>query len=111
MTDFLLGSSTKLLTVAIRVKDRDQAIAFYRDVLGFELKREENELAIFGLKGLDREVLWLEESPRANDHFGEIKKMQRIVLAVSSLEEAATIASNAQQKAMLSKKLVMKRIN
>ena len=49
MTDFLLGSSTKLLTVAIRVKDRDQAIAFYRDVLGFELKREENELAIFGL--------------------------------------------------------------
>ena len=100
MTDYLLGSSTKLLTVAIRVKDRDQAIAFYRDVLGFELKREENELAIFGLKGLDREVLWLEESPRANDHFGEIKKMQRIVLAVSSLEEAATIASNAQQKAI-----------
>ena len=100
MTDFLLGSSTKLLTVAIRVKDRDQAIAFYRDVLGFELKREENELAIFGLKGLDREVLWLEESPRANDHFGEIKKMQRIVLAVSSLEEAATIASNAQHNAI-----------
>lgn len=50
MTDFLLGSSTKLLTVAIRVKDRDQAIAFYRDVLGFELKREENELAIFWSK-------------------------------------------------------------
>lgn len=98
MTDFLLGSSTKLLTVAIRVKDRDQAILFYRDILGFELKREENELAIFGYNGDAKEVLWLEESPRATDHSGEIKKMQRIVLAVASLAEAATIAKNVQQR-------------
>ena len=80
MTDFVLGKSTKLRTIAIRVKDRDKAIAFYRDVLGFDLKREENELAILGFKGAEGEVIWLEESPRANDHFGEIKKMQRIRL-------------------------------
>ncbi|OTN75360.1 hypothetical protein A5886_000430 [Enterococcus sp. 8G7_MSG3316] len=100
MTDFLLGSSTRLLTVAIRVKDRDQAIVFYRDVLGFELKREENELAIFGYKGDAKEILWLEESPRATDHTGEIKKMQRIVLEVATLAEAATIAENVQQRAL-----------
>ncbi len=28
MTDFVLGKSTKLRTIAIRVKDRDKAIAF-----------------------------------------------------------------------------------
>ena len=60
MTDFVLGKSTKLRTIAIRVKDRDKAIAFYRDVLGFDLKREENELAIFGFKGAEGEVIWLE---------------------------------------------------
>jgi len=100
MTDFLLGRSSKLLTVAIRVKDRDQAIVFYRDVVGFELKREENELAIFGYKGDTKEILWLEESPRATDHTGEIKKMQRIVLETATLAEAATIAKNVQQRGL-----------
>jgi len=52
MTDFLLGSSTKLLTVAIRVKDRDQAIAFYRDVLGFELKKRQLSRAMPNKKRL-----------------------------------------------------------
>ncbi|WP_291293554.1 VOC family protein [Enterococcus sp.] len=96
MTDFELGKSTKLQTIAIRVKDRDKAISFYRDILGFDLKREENELAIFGFKGTDGEVIWLEESPRANDHFGEIKKMQRIRLSVASLEELAAICKKAK---------------
>jgi catechol 2,3-dioxygenase len=98
MTDFVLGNSTRLQTIAIRVKNRDQAIAFYRDVLGFELKREENELAIFGFKGVDGELIWLEESPRANDHTGEIKKMQRIRLTVSSLAELATICLKANEQ-------------
>ena len=98
MTDFVLGKSTKLRTIAIRVKDRDKAIAFYRDVLGFDLKREENELAILGFKGAEGEVIWLEESPRANDHFGEIKKMQRIRLTVASLEELAVICKKAKEQ-------------
>ena len=98
MTDFVLGKSTKLRTIAIRVKDRDKAIAFYRDVLGFDLKREENELAILGFKGAEGEVIWLEESPRANDHFGEIKKMQRIRLTVASLEELAAICKKAKEQ-------------
>lgn len=87
MKDFPLGSDTYLITVAIRVKDREKMIAFYQDILGFDLKREENELAIFGIKEEAGERLWLEESPRANDHGGEIKKMQRISLKIPTLAE------------------------
>ena len=68
------------------------------NVLGFDLKREENELAILGFKGAEGEVIWLEESPRANDHFGEIKKMQRIRLTVASLEELAAISEKAKEQ-------------
>ena len=57
------------------------------------MKREENELAILGFKGAEGEVIWLEESPRANDHFGK-SKMQRIRLTVASLEELAAICKS-----------------
>lgn len=91
MKDFKLGATTYLKSVAIRVKDRDKMIAFYKDTVGFDLKREENELAIFGTQESDSEMLLLEESPRANDHMGEIKKLSRFSLVIPSVEEMADI--------------------
>ena len=89
MKDFKLGATTYLKSVAIRVKDRDKMIAFYKDTVGFDLKREENELAIFGTQDSDSEMLLLEESPRANNHTGEIKKLSRFCLVIPSVEEMA----------------------
>ena len=89
MKDFKLGATTYLKSVAIRVKDREKMIAFYKDTVGFDLKREENELAIFGTQDSDSEMLLLEESPRANNHTGEIKKLSRFSLVIPSVEEMA----------------------
>ncbi|WP_270608166.1 VOC family protein [Enterococcus thailandicus] len=89
MKDFKLGATTYLKSVAIRVKDRDKMIAFYKDTVGFDLKREKNELAIFGTQDSDSEMLLLEESPRANNHTGEIKKLSRFSLVIPSVEEMA----------------------
>lgn len=89
MKDFKLGATTYLKSVAIRVKDRDKMIAFYKDTVGFDLKREENELAIFGTQDSGSEMLLLEESPRANNHTGEIKKLCRFSLVIPSVEEMA----------------------
>ena len=90
--NFRLGEQTRIETVAIRVKDRDAMIAFYRDIIGFTLKREENELAIMGNKKTEDESLWLEESPRAQDFFDQPKKLQRISLVVPTEAELADIA-------------------
>ena len=90
--DFRLGEETRFETVAIRVKDRDAMIAFYRDIIGFTLKREENELAIMGNQKAEDESLWLEESPRAEDFFGEQKKLQRISLVIPTEAELADLA-------------------
>ncbi|WP_159721172.1 VOC family protein [Enterococcus sp. CSURQ0835] len=86
-----------LKTIAIRVKDREAMIHFYRDIIGFHLIREENELAILGYKEPETEFLWLEESPRAEDHTGEIKKMQRFSLVVPNEEELANVWYRAQK--------------
>ncbi|MGM9903234.1 hypothetical protein A5844_001970 [Enterococcus sp. 10A9_DIV0425] len=98
MKVFNLGSTIYLKSIAIRVKDRDKMIHFYKDTVGFDLKREENELAIFGTQENDSEMLWLEESPRANDHFGEVKKLNRFSLIIPSEEEMADMLSRIHKQ-------------
>lgn len=97
MEKFSLGD-LKLERIAIRVKNRDLMIHFYRDILGFHLLREENELAILGYKEPYSELLWLEESPRAEEHFGEVKKMARISLVVPNEEELANVYQRMVQQ-------------
>jgi catechol 2,3-dioxygenase len=83
MTTFHLNNELTLKTIAIRIKNREKMIQFYRNVLGFHLTREENELVILGTRA-NKEMLWLEESPLATDFFGEIKKLCQLVLQVST---------------------------
>lgn len=97
MDNFHLGK-LNLKTIAIRVKDRDGMIHFYRDIIGLHLLREENELAILGYKDPASELLWLEESPRASEHRGEIKKMQRVSLVVPNIEELANVYYRAEKE-------------
>lgn len=56
MENFHLGKLS-LKTIAIRVRDRDGMIHFYRDIIGLHLLREENELAILGYKDPASELL------------------------------------------------------
>lgn len=96
MTTFSWGKTTRLISLAIRVKDRDKMIEFYR-ILGFSLKREENELAIMGTQKKGSELLLLEESPRANAYEGEIRKLYQATLLVSGEEELGQIRARLQK--------------
>lgn len=91
MGDFKQNGPIRLETVAIRMKDREKMLWFYRDILGFSLKREENELAILGTDAEKNELLWLEETPYAEAYTGEIKKLQRLSLVIPSAEEMGDI--------------------
>ncbi|MHC5268477.1 CppA C-terminal domain-containing protein [Enterococcus sp. LJL98] len=91
MSSFTLGKTATLETITIRVQDRDRMIDFYRGMIGFGLKQEENALAIMGVKGSPCEQIWLEESPRAYPHFGEMKKLMSFTLTVASMKELAGI--------------------
>lgn len=47
MKDFQLGAATYLKSVAIRVKDRDKMIDFYKNVVGFDLKKRRKRISHF----------------------------------------------------------------
>ncbi|MDN6639461.1 MAG: VOC family protein [Tetragenococcus sp.] len=91
MSVLTLTTTTENVTIAIRVKDRDKMIDFYQGLIGFALKQEENTLAIMGVKEKEAQHLWLEESPRAEEYFGEMKKLQQATLTVSSVEELSDL--------------------
>lgn len=94
---YKLGEATVLKSVAIRVKDRDKMIQFYKEIVGFDLKREENELAIFGNVTNGSELLLLEESPRANAHEGERRKMAFYTLYIPTAAELAAVTERIRQ--------------
>lgn len=95
MTTFSWGKTTRLVSLAIRIKNRDKMIEFYK-LLGFDLKREENELAIFGTREKDSELLLLEESPRAKAYDGELRKMLRLTMIVPNRAELTEIIARVQ---------------
>lgn len=97
MAKFQLGASVAFHSLAIRVKDRDKMIAFYRDQIGFALKGEENALAILGTKCSEEERFFLEESPRAQDLFGTTKKLNHFLLTVQTKEEIFAIIARLKQ--------------
>lgn len=67
MSVLTLADTAEKVTLALRVKDRDKMIDFYQGLIGFNLKQEENTLAILGVKEDNTQHLWLEESPRAEE--------------------------------------------
>lgn len=93
MSLFSFDPSAQLSVVALRVKDRDRMIDFYCKMLGFKLKTEENELAILAAADVNNERIWLEESPRAKEHFGEVKRLNHYHIEVPSLAELAAVYS------------------
>lgn len=97
MERFKHDQAVQLQTVAIRIKNREKMLWFYRDVLGFSLKREENELAILGTAAENSELIWLEETPYADPHFGEIKKLQRLCLVIPTEAEMGDVIQRVLQ--------------
>ncbi|ALS01141.1 hypothetical protein ATZ33_07090 [Enterococcus silesiacus] len=61
MEKFQLSEDVYVKTVALRIKDVEKMVSFYKNVLGFVLKLEENNLSIFGSQEKDSRLLILEE--------------------------------------------------
>lgn len=93
MSLFSFDPLAQLSVFALRVKDRDGMIDFYCKMLGFKLKTQENELAILSAADANNERIWLEESPRAKEHFGEVKRLNHYHIEVPTLAELAAIYS------------------
>lgn len=74
MASFSLSPETALSSVAIKVKDFDRMLSFYEQVVGFDILREENDMAILGNKEDKQKLLGIISTPdgkgEANNHSG-----------------------------------------
>ncbi|NSN53521.1 glyoxalase, partial [Enterococcus faecalis] len=71
MTEFQLEKAATLKTIAIRAKKVGEMVDFYKKVMGFVLKSEENNLSIWGTREAGTQLLILEETRKAEDFHNE----------------------------------------
>ena len=89
MEKFKLSKDVYVETVAIRTKDVGNMVNFYKNVLGFVLKLEENNLSIFGSQERDSRLLILEETE--SEHVKQVEKAICFSLLIPTLEEFGSL--------------------
>ncbi|MFD1899310.1 VOC family protein [Enterococcus termitis] len=91
MEKFKLSKDVYVETVAIRIKEVDEMINFYKNVLGFVLKLEENNLSIFGSLKKDSRLLILEETEVENELMKSNENSICFSLLIPTLEEFSSL--------------------
>ncbi|EOH92170.1 hypothetical protein UAW_03154 [Enterococcus haemoperoxidus ATCC BAA-382] len=91
MEKFKLSEDVYVKTVALRIKDVERMVSFYKNVLGFVLKLEENNLSIFGSQEKDSRLLILEEIDSEKDHIDVSDKAVCFSLLIPTEEEFGSL--------------------
>ncbi|WP_207695554.1 catechol 2,3-dioxygenase [Enterococcus sp. DIV0212c] len=91
MEKFQLSEDVYVKTIALRVKNVDSMVSFYKNVLGFILKLEENNLSLFGSQKKDSRLLILEETDSQEDQMSFFEKAVCFSLLIPTKEEFGSI--------------------
>ncbi|WP_086312536.1 catechol 2,3-dioxygenase [Enterococcus sp. 7F3_DIV0205] len=91
MEKFQLSEDVYIKTVALRVKDVEKMVSFYKNVLGFVLKLEENNLSIFGSQEKESRLLILEEIDSEEDRLEVSDKSVCFSLLIPTEEEFGSL--------------------
>ncbi|EOL43531.1 VOC family protein [Enterococcus caccae] len=91
MEKFQLSEDVYVKTVALRIKDVEKMVGFYKNVLGFTLKLEENNLSIFGSQRKDSRLLILEESDPMEEQASSFNRTVCLSLVIPTEEEFGSL--------------------
>ncbi|MBO0439538.1 VOC family protein [Candidatus Enterococcus ikei] len=91
MEKFQLSEDVYVKTIALRVKNVDSMVSFYKNVLGFILKLEENNLSLFGSQKKDSRLLILEETDSQEGQMSFFEKAVCFSLLIPTKEEFGSI--------------------
>lgn len=89
MGSFSLDQNTRLASVALKVKDLDKMINFYRHILGFHLINEENDMAIMGIGSQKRKLLGLIREPEGQEGSNTLTGLYHVAFVFPTREEFA----------------------
>ncbi|MBP2097919.1 VOC family protein [Enterococcus rivorum] len=91
MEVFQMSKEVTLETIALRMKKAESMIKFYKNILGFILKNEENNLSIFGTKEIGSQLLILEDVSYKVVEVAEEKKLARFTLLIPTEDEFISV--------------------
>lgn len=91
MKKFQLSKDVYVKTIAIKVKDVEKMVNFYKNVLGFVLKLEENNLSILGSQEKNSRLLVLEETDTQDEVVGAFEKAFCFSLLIPTEEEFGSV--------------------
>lgn len=89
MGSFSLDRQTELASVALKVRDLDKMIEFYRRVLGFHLINEENDMAIMGIGSQRKKLLGLIKEPEGKEGSNTLTGLYHVAFVLPTREEFA----------------------
>ncbi|OJG74238.1 hypothetical protein RV12_GL002876 [Enterococcus quebecensis] len=78
-------------TIALHVNDVEKMVSFYKNVLGFILKLEENNLSIFGSQKKESRLLILEETDSNEDQVQSFEKSVSFSILIPTEEEFGSV--------------------
>ncbi|MGM0217585.1 VOC family protein [Enterococcus sp. AZ126] len=91
MENFELSKDVQVKTVAIHIEDVEKMVCFYKNVLGFILKLEENNLSIFGSQAKNSRLLILEETDSERVKTKFVEKSACLSLLIPTKEEFGSL--------------------
>lgn len=96
MEKFGLPEGVKFQTLAIFTKHLDEMVHFYKNVIGFTLISEENNLSFFGLREKDEKLFILEETKSSPfSRVGKLGKLAHFSLMIPTEEEFVQVVRRA----------------
>ena len=84
--------------IAIQCEKVGEMVDFYKKVMGFVLKSEENNLSIWGTREAGTQLLILEETRKAEDFHNEEKQMAYFSIKVPTEKEFLQIAQRVLEQ-------------
>ncbi len=89
MGSFSLDKNTNIASIALKVKDLDRMIGFYRRVIGFHLINEENDMAIMGIGSKRQKLIGLIREPEGKEGSNTLTGLYHVAFVFPSREEFA----------------------
>ncbi len=91
MGSFSLDPKTKLASVALKVRDFDRMVEFYRHVVGLDLISEENDMAIMGIGNKRKKLIGLIATPEGKEDSNTRTGLYHMAFVLPTREDLALI--------------------
>lgn len=95
---FSLDPNTEVSSVAIKVRDFERMVGFYRYIIGLDVLSEENDMAIMGIGQQKRKIIGLIATPEGEEDSNTQTGLYHMALVFPEQEQLAAFVKHLMSK-------------